>query len=163
MASVDPHSWFGRLVQWMADQPLFRKLFGPRVIPVLDRWLYRLTGGRLLLGALILDGLLLTTVGRRSGQERTVPITYFRVDGERVVVGTNFGRTDHPAWALNLAANPHASVAERGVVEEVVAELLEGDERASVWAELVRRWPLFLTYEQTMKGREAMLFRLKVM
>jgi deazaflavin-dependent oxidoreductase (nitroreductase family) len=163
MPKVNPQSRFGRLVQWMAGLTLFRKLFGPRVIPVVDRWLYKLTGGRLLLGALILDSVLLTTIGRKSGQERTVPVAYFRVDGERVVVGTNFGRPSHPAWALNLEATPRARIEEGGVVEEVHAQHLDGDERTRVWDEVVAQWPLFRTYEQTMQGRQAMLFRLKPM
>lgn len=163
MPKVNPQSRFGRLVQWMAALPLFRKLFGPRVIPVLDRWVYKLTGGRLLLGALILDSLILTTIGRKSGEERTVPVAYFYVDGHRVVVGTNFGRPAHPAWALNLAATPRARIEEGGQVMDVVAERLEGEERVRVWDEIVAGWPLFLTYQETMGEREAMLFRLKPM
>lgn len=163
MPKVNPHSRLGRLVQWMAALPLFRKLFGPRVIPVLDRWVYKLTSGRLLLGALILDSLILTTVGRRSGEERSVPVAYFRVDGHRVVVGTNFGRPAHPAWALNLAATPRAQIEEGGERLEVLVERLEGDERTRVWNEIVAGWPLFLTYQKTMGEREAMLFRLKPM
>jgi deazaflavin-dependent oxidoreductase (nitroreductase family) len=163
MPKVNPHSRFGRLVQWMAALPVFRKLFGPRLIPVVDRWLYKLTGGRLLLGALILDSLILTTVGRKSGEERTVPVAYFWVAEARVVVGTNFGREQHPAWALNLATTPKARIQESGENMAVVAELLDGDERTRVWDEVVAQWPLFTTYEQTMQGREAMLFRLQPM
>jgi deazaflavin-dependent oxidoreductase (nitroreductase family) len=92
-----------------------------------------------------------------------VPVAYFLVDGVRVVVGTNFGRPHHPAWALNLEATPRVRIEEGGEVMDVVAELLHGEERTRVWDEVVSRWPLFRTYEQTMQGREAKLFRLKLM
>lgn len=160
MPKVDPHSRIGRIVQWMSRQPWFRVLFGPAVIPRVDRFLYRVTRGRLLLGAMVLDSVLLTTTGRRSGQERTVPVAYFWVDGSRVVVGTNFGRPGHPAWALNLAADPMARIAESGASTDVRAERLEGDERARVWADILVQWPPFSTYEKTMGDRQAMVFRL---
>lgn len=163
MPKVNPQSRFGRLVQWMSRQGWFRVLFGPAVIPRVDRLLYRVTRGRLLLGAMILDSVLLTTTGRKSGQERSVPVAYFWVDGARVVVGTNFGRPGHPAWALNLAADARARIAESGVTTQVVAHLVEGAERDRVWGDIVRQWPPFETYEATMGDRQAMVFRLQPM
>ena len=52
----------------------------------------------------------LTTTGRRTGEARTVPLLYV-ADGERVVlIASNWGQPNHPAWALNLDAN-HDGVA----------------------------------------------------
>jgi hypothetical protein len=68
-----------------------------RAVTKLHSFLYRATNGRL--GGYLAGGpvLLLTTTGRRSGEERTVPLLYMR-DGESfVVVGSNGGTSTHPA------------------------------------------------------------------
>src|SRR4051794_14843627 len=65
------------------------------------RGLYRLTRGKI--GATMgpMKVLLLTTIGRKSGQERTWPLGYFR-DGDRVIIIASAGGQDaHPAWYLN--------------------------------------------------------------
>ena len=72
--------------------------------------LYRLSGGRI--GGKVgrAPVLLLTTTGRKSGQQRTAPVVYL-ADGESVVViNTNAGNAKVPAWSLNLKANPEAEV-----------------------------------------------------
>src|SRR5207245_7501216 len=75
---------------------------------------YRLTRGRLMGKVGRAPVCLLTTTGRRSGQQRTAPVVYAR-DGERlVVIGSNAGNPRPPAWALNLEATPEAAVQVRG-------------------------------------------------
>ena len=77
----------------------------------------------------------LTTTGRRSGQQRTVALLYV-ADGERIVVfGSNWGRREHPAWALNLEADPCALVEIEGVERPMRA-------RRAGPAEAERWWPL---------------------
>lgn len=72
--------------------------------------LYRATRGRLFGRVGRAPVLLLTTTGRRSGRSRTAPVLYL-ADGERlVVIGSNAGNERAPAWALNLLANPDATV-----------------------------------------------------
>ena len=71
---------------------------------------YRMTGGVIGGNVLGMPALLLTTTGRKSGQQRTTPLTYLR-DGEHMVlVASNGGNPSHPAWFLNLQANPEAEV-----------------------------------------------------
>ena len=95
--------------------------------------IYRLTGGQVF-GSL--DGnpiLLLTTTGRKSGQQRTAPVIYMR-DGERlVVIGSNAGNLRAPAWALNLEANPAAEVEIGRDRRQMQARIADGDERADLW------------------------------
>ncbi|HEU4600269.1 MAG TPA: nitroreductase/quinone reductase family protein, partial [Solirubrobacterales bacterium] len=72
--------------------------------------LYRLSGGRI--GGRVNQApvLLLTTTGRKSGQQRTAPVVYL-ADGENyVVIGSNAGHSRTPAWSLNLKAKPEAEV-----------------------------------------------------
>jgi deazaflavin-dependent oxidoreductase (nitroreductase family) len=94
---------------------------------------YRLTGGRI--GGRINRApvLLLTATGRKSGQKRTVPVVYL-ADGERqVVIGSNAGHTNEPAWSLNLKANPDAEVEIGRDRRQVRARIAEGEERADLW------------------------------
>ncbi|WP_218003282.1 nitroreductase family deazaflavin-dependent oxidoreductase [Nocardia concava] len=77
--------------------------------------------------------LLLTTVGARSGEERTWPLAYQR-DGERVVVfAANGGRAHRPGWYHNLMANPAATVEVGTESWRVTATVLTGDERNLFW------------------------------
>ena len=94
--------------------------------------------------------ILLTTVGARSGKERTSPVVYHR-DGERyMVVASNGGAPDHPSWYSNLKANPVAKV-EVGTANgtekfEVRAREAEGEERERMYADHVAIAPGFAQY-----------------
>ena len=96
--------------------------------------------------------ILLTTVGARSGKERTSPVVYHR-DGERyVVIASKGGAPSHPAWYNNLKANPIAKV-EVGTANgtetfDVRASEAEGDERDRLYAERVAFSPGFGEYER---------------
>ena len=65
----------------------------------------------LLAGIAVLD---LTTTGRKSGQRRTSHLIATPYAGNLALLGTNFGQESTPAWALNLEAEPRATVSYRG-------------------------------------------------
>jgi F420H(2)-dependent quinone reductase len=109
--------------------------------------LYRLSGGRI--GGRVSDSpvMLLTAVGRKSGQRRTVPILYMP-DGERqIVIGSNAGHTNEPAWSLNLKANPEAEVEIGRKRHAVRARVAEGEERAELWRKVNEQYSGFDDYE----------------
>src|SRR5688572_13329191 len=81
-----------------------------RLVNTTHMWLYRVTRGRIGHRAAGLASLLLTTTGRRSGAARTVALTYVPDGRDYVVVASNGGADRHPAWWLNLAARPEATV-----------------------------------------------------
>lgn len=100
--------------------------------------------------------LLLTTVGARTGQQRTWPLN-FLADGDRwVVVAGNGGRPTRPGWYHNLVAHPNATIelgAESGTETiEVVATILDGDERAKLWDTQVARVPSLAKMQETAPG-----------
>jgi deazaflavin-dependent oxidoreductase (nitroreductase family) len=101
------------------------------------RALYRLSGGRFLWTPANKRGwgaLRLTTVGRKSGQERSVIVGYIDDGPNLVVVAMNGWDEGHPAWWLNLEANPDAEV--RLAKEQprpVRARRAEGAERDRLW------------------------------
>ncbi len=147
------------LIQRVSSHPAFA-VVAPHVLPVLDRAMARLTGGRVLLGAPVLSSALLTTVGARSGRRRQTPLAAMPgPDGTFVLVGSNFGRPGHPAWSANLLRHPQARINVRGRDIPVTATLLRGAERQAVWAELLRFWPPYATYAARV-DRELRVFRL---
>jgi deazaflavin-dependent oxidoreductase (nitroreductase family) len=134
---------------------------GKRVAPRTDLVLQRLSGGRLAMSELAgLPFLVLHTVGRRSGLPRATPLICRPTDQGFLVVGSNWGQTGQPAWALNLRAEPDVSVDFRGRRRAVTARLLAGDERAAAWAQVSYQWPPFDDYVVRAGGRELMVFLL---
>jgi deazaflavin-dependent oxidoreductase (nitroreductase family) len=132
------------------------------IAPHIDRFLGRITGGRVfLLTGTGLPTLLLTTTGRKSGQQRTVPLLYARYQGALLVVGSNWGQPHAPAWALNLLANPEATVAVHGKSGPVRARVLEGQERELVWTTILTvSWPGYENYAER-SGRHIPIFALE--
>jgi len=108
-----------------------------RLISGTHEFWYRLSGG--LIGGRVgdLPILLLTTTGRKSGRKRTTPLVYLR-DGENmVVIASNGGSDQHPAWWLNLRENPTAEVLVGSGLKTVIAEKATGDERERLWRDVV--------------------------
>jgi len=131
------------------------KAFGKLNVP-----LYRATRGRLFGQIAGTPVLLLTTVGRRSGAPRTVPVVYLG-DGERmIVIGSNAGHESAPAWSLNLEANPDAEVEIGGERRKIRARIAEGEERAELWRKMNERYSGFEDYSAR-TTREIRLFVLE--
>ncbi|MCL6438450.1 MAG: nitroreductase family deazaflavin-dependent oxidoreductase [Rubrobacteraceae bacterium] len=129
-----------------------------KVAPPADRALYRWLGGRTL-GAGP-PTLLLTTFGRRTGRQRTVPLMYVR-DGERLAVAaSNWGRGRHPEWSENLLANPRALVRLGAALEERRARLATSEEREKLWPRFIEFWPAYAAYQRRC-GREIRIFLLE--
>jgi deazaflavin-dependent oxidoreductase (nitroreductase family) len=149
-----------RVVQKVSSTRGFAKV-APHVIPALDRAVHRLTRGRVLLSAQMLPGVILTSTGARSGESRRTPLACMPEDDGRswILIGSNFGRTGHPAWTHNLLAHPDAEVSWKGRDIPVTARLLEGEERAAVWRTALAFWPPYATYQARVE-REIRLFRI---
>lgn len=89
---------------------------------------------------------LLSTVGRKKGQDREGPVT-FLADGDRfVVVASNAGRDHHPAWYLNLKAEPNRTIRVGGDRIAVVARDVEPSERAELWLRLTAMYSGYEDY-----------------
>ena len=92
--------------------------------------------------------ILLTTTGRRSGKGRTVPLGYLMDASSYVLTGSNGGQDEHPAWILNLRANPQATVQIRRTRIPVVAEQADSLRRSQLWAELIAQAPIYDGYRR---------------
>ncbi|MDF1597577.1 MAG: nitroreductase family deazaflavin-dependent oxidoreductase [Acidimicrobiia bacterium] len=92
--------------------------------------------------------ILLYVRGRKSGQIRRVPLVSVRDGDDLLIVGSKGGAPNHPAWYLNLAADPRVWVRDRADFYAAAAETLEGEERAIAWSKLVAAMPFFGDYEK---------------
>jgi deazaflavin-dependent oxidoreductase (nitroreductase family) len=146
-------------MQKVSATPTFARI-APSIVPRLDKAVHRLSGGKFMLSQWMLPSLFLTTTGRRSGEPRTTPLACLPQGETFLVVGSNFGRTSHPAWTGNLLADADAVVEHRGRTVPVRARLLSGDERADAWAALLRMWPPYASYQARVE-RQIRVFRLE--
>jgi deazaflavin-dependent oxidoreductase (nitroreductase family) len=142
----------------LSSSTRFAKI-APYFIPQLDRFLHRISGGRISLGGSAVPELMLTTIGAKTGQRRVSPLATQVHDGDWYVVGSNYGRAAHPAWTANLIANPDTEIAVGRQIHQVRAHLLTADEKAVMWPRLLEFWPAYETYSER-SGRELRVFRL---
>jgi deazaflavin-dependent oxidoreductase (nitroreductase family) len=148
-----------RIVQKVSSTRAFARA-APHVVPALDRAVHRLTGGKVLLSAQLLPGVILTSTGARSGLPRRTPLACMPEDGGSwLLVGSNFGRPGHPAWTGNLLAHPDAEISFKGEDIPVTARLLHGQEREAAWKAVLAFWPPYATYQERVE-REIRIFRL---
>ncbi|MEV4109889.1 nitroreductase/quinone reductase family protein [Nonomuraea sp. NPDC049695] len=107
------------------------------------------------------NALVLTTVGAKSGLERTTPVGWFPgKDGSWLIVASAAGAAGNPSWYYNLAANPDkVQIEVDGRKTAVVAEQLLGVERADAWQQIIAAAPRFGQY-QVKTDRELPIIRL---
>jgi deazaflavin-dependent oxidoreductase (nitroreductase family) len=109
---------------------------------------FRVSGGRVLGewgGHAVIR---LTTRGRRSGRPRAVIVTAFPDGPQRiVVVASDGGASHHPAWYLNLRANPEVEVMRGGRRERMHARTAAGEERARLWSSVTDAAPAYARYQ----------------
>lgn len=124
-------------------------------------WLYRRAGGKGFVARVQgMPVLLLTTTGRRSGRRRTNAVGYVPDGEDLLVVGSAGGEPRHPAWAVNLRANPEAEVQVGTDRFRVRGEWTGPEERERLWREITTRYPFFAPYEAK-AGRTIPVIRLR--
>jgi deazaflavin-dependent oxidoreductase (nitroreductase family) len=121
---------------------------------------YRLLRGQLPGNWLGKFSILISTIGRKSGQLRTTPLFALR-DGADYIVVASYGGSDHdPIWYRNIQANPRVLVNDHGLVHETLArDVLDINERSRLWVQLLAMYPTYDTYRQN-SNREFPLVRL---
>ncbi len=125
--------------------------FGSVVVRWMTRinvWLFRASGGRL--GSSFRYGApvcLVTTIGRRSGQPRTIALIY-RAEGDDIVlVASKGGMSHHPMWYLNMEANPACEVQIGPETRKMHAKRATGDEKQALWPRLNALYPEYDDYQ----------------
>lgn len=92
--------------------------------------------------------LILTTKGRKSGEERHAPLIYGKHGDSYVVVASKGGAPDHPGWYKNLDADRHVKVQVEGDRFDAVARDASGAEREELWKLMVGEWPDYDSYKE---------------
>jgi F420H(2)-dependent quinone reductase len=91
---------------------------------------------------------LVDSLGRKSGKRRTHPLLASE-DGDNIVVVASKGGVDkHPAWYLNLMANPETTVNWYGDVRRMRAREAEGVERERLWKQMTGVYPTYESYQR---------------
>jgi deazaflavin-dependent oxidoreductase (nitroreductase family) len=120
------------------------QLFGDEHVRV-----YRETGGERGYHWRGTEILVLTTKGRKSGEQRAMALIQ-RADGDDrwVVVASKGGAPQHPAWFLNLEANPDdVTVQVRDDEFPATATVAQGEERERLWKAMTEVWPSYDDYQ----------------
>ncbi|MDS0140453.1 MULTISPECIES: nitroreductase/quinone reductase family protein [unclassified Amycolatopsis] len=128
--------------------------FALKTMNAVHRGLIKLTGGRV--GwQVAMPVLELTTVGRKSGQPRSVLLTSPHQDGDTwVVVASRGGDDTHPAWFLNLRDHPDVEVSLKGGPKQPMrARVADAEERARLWPKITADFKNYAQY-QTKTERE---------
>ncbi len=109
----------------------------------------RLSGGRIGRFVLGMEAVELHTTGRRTGRERAVLLTApIQQDGRIVLVASLGGGDHHPAWYLNLRANPDVRITGAAGTRRYRARTATGDERAALWSRAVEVYPNYAHYQE---------------
>jgi len=91
--------------------------------------------------------LILTTIGRRSGESRSTPLIYGTRGDDHVVVASKGGAEEHPSWYLNLVEQPEVTVQVRGDRFKAKARTATLDEKPGLWQMMTQRWPPYDEYQ----------------
>ncbi|MGQ4599738.1 nitroreductase family deazaflavin-dependent oxidoreductase [Nocardia sp. R6R-6] len=149
-----------QLARWLAQRRWVMH-WAPVVLRV-ERLIRGGSGGRV--GVLDLAGLPsieVTVAGRRTGIPRTTSLLYVPHDGDVIVLGSNWGSPEHPAWSANLRAAESASVRCKGEQFQVAIREITGAERERFWDLAVEFWPGYTMEYELSGGREFRIFELR--
>jgi len=118
-----------------------------------DRRLIRASGGKLNM-TFAWPCLLLKTTGAKTGKERTIPLLYLRDGDNFVLIASRGGNRRHPAWYVNLRANPEVEIFVDGETVKCTASDAVGEERDRLWEKAVGVYDGYEKYRKRAGERE---------
>ena len=135
---------------------------GARMVNLVHRTVFRLSGGRLGNRGFGMPVVMLETVGRKSGKRRSTMLTSPLQDGDQVVLVASYGGDErNPAWFLNLRDKPDVEVAMKGAPKRRMrARAASPEERARLWPIVTANYKNYAGY-QTKTQREIPLVLLE--
>jgi len=125
----------------------------PKFLPMLDRVLFKVTGGRYTATSLFsgLPLVMVHAIGAKSGKVRSVPLLCIRADKtdtEFALVASNWGQDHLPAWYYNLKANPQVDCTIYGETHTYLASEAEGDDYKHYWSIAERTYIGYPKYQR---------------
>ena len=91
--------------------------------------------------------LILHTTGRRSGQDREIPLVYQPLGESFAIFASKAGAPTNPDWFHNLVAEPNVTAEIATGTRSFVARVADGDERTEIWERQKVNAPGFAEYE----------------
>jgi deazaflavin-dependent oxidoreductase (nitroreductase family) len=92
--------------------------------------------------------LILTTRGRRSGEQRSTPLIYGRHGDDYLVVASKGGADEPPAWYLNLSEHPEVELQVLADRFPARARTATAEEKPELWQTMLQRWPAYADYQR---------------
>jgi len=111
-------------------------------------FLYNVSGGRIGGKMGKVSVLLLTTTGRKTGKQRTLPMVYIMDSSAYVITASAGGAEKHPGWFFNIRSNPQATIQVKDKHIKVTAEIAGPEKKPELWARLVEVAPNFAGYQK---------------
>jgi len=112
-----------------------------KLITKTNVWLLNVSKGRLGNSFLGRPVLLLTTRGHKSGLPRTQPLFYVENGGRIMLVGSNGGSPEDPAWVQNIRTHPQATIRRNGVAQTMQVRIADAEEKARLWPTMTVAFP----------------------
>ena len=115
----------------------------------IHRAIFNVSKGRIFGKAFGMPLIELVTIGRRSGKARAAMLSVPIIDGDRLVLVASFGGDDrHPAWYLNLQANPEVRVTIAGSTHTMIARNATEEEKAELWPRIISVYEGYARYQK---------------
>lgn len=95
-----------------------------------------------------LTDLLLTTRGRKTGKLRRTALVYARDGDHYILAASNAGADRHPAWYLNLVADPGVTVQIGARTCAATARTATAEEKPRLWQLMVATMPSYQGYQE---------------
>src|SRR5215218_9742501 len=115
----------------------------------IHRAVFNVSKGRIFGKAFGMPLIELVTTGRRSGKERSTMLAVPITNGDRLVLVASFGGDErHPAWYLNLQANPEVRATTAGSTRSMIARIATEDERADLWPRITSVFEGYARYQK---------------
>ncbi|MBA2794238.1 MAG: nitroreductase family deazaflavin-dependent oxidoreductase [Thermoleophilaceae bacterium] len=92
--------------------------------------------------------LIITTTGRKSGEDRSTPLIYQEHDGAYLIVASKGGADEPPAWLLNLEDKPEITVQVKADRFPARARVAEAQEKPEMWKKMTAAWPAYDEYQE---------------
>lgn len=92
--------------------------------------------------------LILTTKGRRSGEERSTPLIFTEHDGDYLIVASKGGADEPPAWYLNMQEEPEVGVQIKDDKLRARSRDATPDEKPEMWSQMAASWPDYDDYQK---------------
>ena len=119
-----------------------------KLLTSIHRSLFQATKGRLGGTGFGMPVVMLTTTGRKSGQKRTTMLTSPIQDGDSLVLVASYGGDPrHPAWFLNLKANPDVEITRGGKTTKMRARVASAAEKKELWPRVVAAYKGYGQYQ----------------